>query len=674
MSSSTPAPASPRRAHSRSPATLAGGRITRHTIIYVLGTLAVGPFSIFSVVVLTRLLPPVQYGELALLFVFAGFLTTIYNIGSLHGTFMWVYGASEGDAGDDVESGGKLTTTPRRALGTGVAITLAIVSAGTLVCFVLAPTLSRLLLSHSAVTSIRWAAASAATGSLWRLTVNVFRMERRPITFSTFNALRPLFAVAGSVPLVALGYGVNGALAGTALGTLLAVVIAVAIARRSYALAFSWSDAAEITRRGARVVVPVVMLYVVHSADIVLLSHYAAGGVIGVYRVASRFATVPSYFASAFLMAWAPMERGVLFQATYRERGRERTKASLLTYYLVAGVTLVVLLDVAANGLVLLAGEDYRSAAPLIPLIGLAFVAYGLYVVLVRVIPAERRMLWYSIGAIIAALVQIGLSVILIPWLGAYGAPLATLAGLALGCMLWVSVVTRVEHAPFPFELGRLAGLAAIVAALAAVQALGETLWPAGRAAVLALVVLAYPALIWKLRVIPREHVRPLLGLARAAIRERVGTHNPTERLPLLDADTRELLTSLTSGRVALAALADRRGVTHERLHADFTAAVRELTELGPSRPELDAAPELDARSKLDAQLGAYLLSPEPEAQRDVIASEIIEAGVDPLELIQLDEAVKRLQARPATRRRWTPRKPVRGAGPVQVPVPGQQP
>ncbi len=240
----------------------------------------------------------------------------------------------------------------------GVTLTLMIVTAGTAVCVV---TGARARAAAAAQPHGRdlvcWAAVSAAAGSLWRLTVNVFRMERQPARFATFNALRPLFVVGGSVPLVALGLRrIEGALAGTTLGTLAAIAVCIVIARKSYALAFSFADAREIVRRGSMVAVPVIALFVVHNADVLLLSRFAPAHEVGLYRVASRFAAVPSYFAGAFLMAWAPLERGVLFQATYRHVGEDRVRGAILTYYLLAGMTLVVLLDVAAGGLMLLGG------------------------------------------------------------------------------------------------------------------------------------------------------------------------------------------------------------------------------------------------------------------------------------------------------------------------------
>jgi O-antigen/teichoic acid export membrane protein len=616
-----------------------GGRVTRDTMIYVLGTLVVGPFSLVSVIVLTRLLPPAAYGEMAVLFVAAGALTTLYNTGSLHGTFMWVYGASEGEGGDDVDTGSPITSTPRRAMGTGVAMTLVIVSIGTGVLCLLAPTIAHRFFQsvHATPSAVRWAAVSAAAGSLWRLTVNVFRMERRAISFGVFNALRPLFVVSGTVPLVVAGFGVNGAIAGTALGSLAAASVCVAFAHRSYALAFSWSDAREIARRGGVVVIPVLCLYTVHSGDIIILSHFAPASELGVYRVASRFAVVPSYFASAFLMAWSPLERGLLFMAAYRHHGQERTRATLLTYYLVAALTIVLALDVTTYGLVQLAGPSYRFAAPLIPLLSLSFVGYGAFIVLVRIFRLpQRHMFWFGVSAVLVVVLDLGTSLVTIPLLGAYGTAIAELVGLSAGSMLWLVVIKRVEQVPSPLDGRRTACLGGIVLVLAAIQLIGLRLWPGGRPEVLSLMVVVYVTLLLGLKVVPMEHLRPLARLVKHAVVGRVGTHDPTHRLVSLTRERRALLASLLRDRTPLAIVADRLGRGEQELQGELVATLRELSHSGSPHGELDF------------EVGSYLLSDEPEAHRDLVARRLVEEGIDPIELLQLDEARRRLQSAPA--------------------------
>jgi O-antigen/teichoic acid export membrane protein len=617
---------------------LMGGRFTRDTLIYSIGTLAVVPFSLASVIVITRLMVPSQYGELAVLLILAGYLTTLYNTGSLHGTFMFVYGASEGE-GDDVSSDASITSAPRRALGTGIVLTLLIVTAGTAACFLVAPTLSQLLLQRSSGAAlVRWAAISAGAGALWRLTVNVFRMERQPVRFASFNALRPLFVVGGTVPLVALGFGVAGALAGTALGTLAATAVCVGMARRSYAFAFSWSDAKEIVRRGSMVVIPVLCLFLIHNGDIVLLSRFASKNEVGIYRVASRFAAVPSYFASSFLMAWAPLEGGVLFQATYRHVGAERVRSAIFTYYLLVAITIVVLLDILGGVLVLLVGARYRPAAPLIPFIGVGFVCYGLYIVMVRTIKVERRMMLYSISALVACVAQIALSTVTIPWLGAYGAPTATIAALLLACGLWILVAKWTKSA-LNFEAKPLIGLAVASTLAIVVQIIGLHLWPGGRAFVLALVLLTYIGAVLALGVVPRRHYKPLSRLVRAAVRKGIGGANPVDGLAGLDSERRKLLAALDRDGLPTAVLADRLGRSEAEVRRDYVTVLRIL--IG-SRTDT---------TTLDEGLGGYLLSREPEAQRDRVARELMDEGIDSFELMELDEAARRLRALP--RRAW---------------------
>ena len=639
---------------------LSGGRVTRHTLIYIAGMLAVAPFSLASVVILTRLFVPSQYGDLGVLLVFAGFLTTLYNTGSLHGTFMWVYGVSEGE-GDEIGADGKVTSVPRRALGTGVVLTLIIVTVGTALCFLAAAPLSQLLLhQRSGVALVRWAAVSAATGSLWRLTVNVFRMERQPARFALFNATRPLFVVAGTLPLVALGFGIQGALAGIALGTLMATGICVVMTRRSYALAFCWSDVKKIVRLGSMVVIPVLCLYGIHNGDIVLLSRFTNAHELGIYRVASRFAVVPSYFASSFLMAWGPLDHGVLFQATYRHAGENRVRGTILTYYLLIAVTIVVLIDVTANLLVLLAGSQYRSSAPLIPVIGVAFVCYGLYIMLVRTVKLEKQMLWYSLGAVLAGLIQIGLSILIIPWLGAYGAALGTIGGLVVSCLLWAVLAKRLakgENSSFNIEVRPLLGLAGAVAIAGSVQAIGLGLWPAGRPLVLALVLASYLIAIVELRVIPKRHFGPLTRLVRAALRRGLGGTDPTLGVASLDPRRRNLLASIERDCVPTIVLAERLHRSEREIQAEYVSTLREL--IGASR----ATGQLE---ELYPRVAGYLLSTQPHAQRDLVGNGLTEDGFDGLELMELDEAAQRLRALPSAawsswisqsqegRQRWT--------------------
>jgi hypothetical protein len=269
------------------------------------------------------------------------------------------------------------------------------------------------------------------------------------------------------------------------------------------------------------------------------------------------------------------------------------------------------------------------------------FVCYGLYIVMVRTVRFERRTLLYTTTAVLAGAVDIALSTVTIPWLGAYGAPVATISGLLIACALWIGVVKGLVKSPLIFEARPLAGLAAAVAIAASVQAVGLRVWPAGQPVVLALVLLSYLTAVLAFEVVPRRHFKPLARLARATVRKGgVGEQDPTTRLGQLDSGRRSLLAAIDRDDIPVAVLAERLGRSESELRRQYVGILREL--IGAKA----------TTSEPDERLGAYLLSRQPEAQRDRMAQELLEDDVDTFELMELGEAVLKLRGLP--RQAWS--------------------
>lgn len=196
---------------------------------YVGGAVIALFLALVNVAVITRFLDPAEFGELALLLTYSAFLTVLYNLGTLQGIFMWVFGASgEEDMGEDTTE--SATGSKRRALGTGLVTVLGIAAIGTALVVALAPRLADLILGDSSKADlILIAAASGAAGAVWRLVSNILRMERRPRDWVILNAVRPVLVLGVAIPLVASGGGVEGAIIGTAVGSWLSVGVGLAV-------------------------------------------------------------------------------------------------------------------------------------------------------------------------------------------------------------------------------------------------------------------------------------------------------------------------------------------------------------------------------------------------------------------------------------------------------------
>src|SRR3954454_3472828 len=119
-----------------SAASTLAGRIGRHAVIYGGAGAATLLLGLVNVAVLTRLLAPAEFGQVATFLVFSSMLTIVYNLGSLQGGFRAAFGGT-GDGEeigtiDDDDPDAPEVDRPR-ALGAALCFTAALALAGTLV-------------------------------------------------------------------------------------------------------------------------------------------------------------------------------------------------------------------------------------------------------------------------------------------------------------------------------------------------------------------------------------------------------------------------------------------------------------------------------------------------------------------------------------------------------------
>lgn len=607
--------------------TQVAGRIGRDASVYVVGMGITLPFALLGVIVYTRYLEPTAYGTLAVLLVSSSLLTILYNMATLQGTFSVVYGTIDGEGlGDDGEEAPAVARgRKRQALSTGVYLTTGVAAVTTVPLIVFAPEIASVFLGErDQANAVRWAAASAGAASLFRLTTNVFRMERRPAVWAGLNALRPAAALALGIWFVSSGAGVAGVLAGIAIGTLMAVLMALWLGRRLYARSMVPSLVTTIIRRGG-VTVPVILaIWVLQSADTLLLSAFASDSVVGKYRVANRLGAFMLYAVSAFLMASGPLERTALVRAAHSSLGRATVRAFLVRYYAIGGVYLVLLIALTADALMLLAGPEYRDVASLIPILAAGFLLYGMFLLLTRVAVVPHRARIHAALVTAGAVAFIGLSVPLILWLGGLGAALAMPTTMAVLCLAWTLLIKRgSEPVAIPWHSIISAVVVASVCYLITTLT-DSSVWRAIVDVSVALVLC--PGLFLILGIVPRHHIRPLLSAGMAALDPRVQAWDAiSARWRAMSPWDRHLL-ALASSR--------HRGHHSPRVVLDPKQTSQLLRQLG-------GLPQDDEQ---DESIGAYLLNNSSEAERHAHAQQLWREGIDPLTLHQLENTIKHVE------------------------------
>jgi O-antigen/teichoic acid export membrane protein len=620
-----------------------GRRIGYDTAIYVAGNTVFLIASLVALTVYTHFMPPSEYGLLSILFFTAGALTILLNLVPLAGIMRWVWVAGEADSGAvDDPSRQAPGGTKRRALGTGCWMSLIMTALGLAILLPFTGQLSQYLLGSSTDGDlVRLAIFSGAAGSFFRVTSNVVRMNRRPVAFSILVGVRPLIALAVSVPLVANGGGVGGALTGAIAGSLVTSVAAVAISHRSYSLKFNWSDVRGITDLGLKYTFVIIGLYTVHNADALVLSRFTTHTSVGVYRVAARIAAVMSYLVAAFLQAWSPLERGALFQTTYETYGMARVHSRMITYFVLVGLTAVLGLGLAGGLLVRLTPAAYHGAAGMIPFATFAFVVYGVFVLIARTTYHRHRDLVHNLAAAIAAVVFIGCSALLCPRWGGYGLAISASIGMWVACVCFRLIVkSSTHHAGLDWP--RFVGAAAIAFACLALGLLapvGHGVWRAALGTVDFFVL--YPGALLLTRVVSMQEARALADMARAIVSQLLAPLRPAryarqtaQTLTTLPVGEATLLRALVKDRVDPGELAQRNRTPVSVIEARAARALRTLT--GAEAPERD-----------DAAIGHWLFNDQGSAERDIIMYFLVGHGVSMETLHRVEHGCRLLRSVP---------------------------
>lgn len=609
-----------------------GRQISVHTGIYGINAVVTFALGIVNVAVLTRFLSLEQFGELAVLLVFATFVTVVANLTALQGSFQWVFGASGegGEGGDEHAESTRTASDKRTALTTGLVVTtvVAVMLTGGLV--LAGGPVAAAVTGAEASDAFGLAALSGGLGAIWRFAVNVMRYERRPVAFVTLSSLRPIAVLSLTVPLVASGEGVSGALLGTAIGTALATVAALIATGRSYAVGVDRRAVSPIVRRSVFLAPVVVSFWVIQNLDLYVVSLFSPDADVARYRVASRIGAGVSYFASAFLMAWMPLTRTVLQAAVDREHGATGVTATIFTYFAAACLWITLALAVLADGLIRIAPATYEPAAPLIPVLGLGFAAYGGFIVLYRGVRLAAKRRAYVLLAGAAALVFLATAFALVPLVGSYGAAVAPIIGFGAATIVLLFLSQR-GPAPIPFDYGVLSRAALIAVVLLGVSQLVAPALEDWRLAVDAAIVVAFPVLLVGAGIVDVGAVREL---ARGLVRRRRIADDAGRALPEAGSADRRLLDLLADPHSNdLDALARARGMSQEELLGDFVEALRRAAGLQSAGPAPGA-------------VGRYLVLPGRVAERDSQALALIARGVEPRELLELEQLVERVRRR----------------------------
>ncbi len=421
-----------------------------------------------------------DYGDLALLLLFSTVAKIVFRLG-LDAGFFRVHYLLEGEA-------------DRRRLAGTVAVFSALVASLLFAGVVLLRgPLTGLLLGNDAPsrTWVVLAAADVFLGTFAFVPLNVLRIQDRPGLFSAYSVGRHLLNTVLKVVFVLQGFGVAGILWSDLLATALFSAALLPRLRGQAALTLSRPLLRDVLAFGLPKVPHGILVQALNLADRKILDIFVTRAEVGMYQMAYTVGGGAKFALSAFEPAWAPF-----VYTQVKEPDGARTLARVATYafagFVAAGLAVAVL---GPELLILLTPKNpaFWPAGPVVPVVALAYVLHGVFLLTSIGIGIARQARYYPLVTAAAAAVSIGLSLALVPRFGMMGAAWATVASYAVMAGLGHALSRRLY--PLPLEGFRWLRIAAAAAVVYGASLLApEALWPAVAVKVLLLVL--FPALL----------------------------------------------------------------------------------------------------------------------------------------------------------------------------------
>ena len=389
-----------------------------HASIYTIGIVLNRAVSFVMLPLYTRVLTPKDYGILELLEMTVDVATILTGMGVLHGLFKFYHDYQSGEDRNEL-----------------------IATLFTMVIFLyfVASLAGGLLSRHVAALVL----GSEEYASLVRLSfVNLFlqflvypsmaylRVRQKSTLFVVINAIKLILQVVLNVLfIVYFKMGVAGVLYGTMLSSLAIGGWLLFYIFSDVPIRFCTEKAKRLLRFGLPFVISSLGAFVLTFSDRYFLNYYHELSVVGVYALAYKFGFLLITFPVGPLMNIWTVQR---FEVVSGD-GHERIFNQFLLWYCISIVAVMLVIAMTAGDLLkILSAPSFWPAANVIPIILVAyffqactdFFNFGIYY--------SGKTEHMAYGTILAVAVIIGLSFVLIPQYGMYGAACATLIAFAI--------------------------------------------------------------------------------------------------------------------------------------------------------------------------------------------------------------------------------------------------
>lgn len=228
--------------------------------------------------------------------------------------------------------------------------------------------------------------------------------------------------------------GVMGSLVGSAVGAFLTYLLHVFYFRSNFLFRFEKSMFIENLKFGIPVIPHALGGYLFMYSDIIILEKYVALSLIGIYAIADRFAILLKTAVNSFANAFQPIF--IKASKSSIEEGQRLVYDTTKSWFIVLGIGYIVLSHVGEYIIYIMVPEAYHEAALILPLLAAAYVFRGIYIMPINTFYFMKKTKYLPIATLASGTLNVLLNILLIPYIGIWGAAITTTISFAINWLL----------------------------------------------------------------------------------------------------------------------------------------------------------------------------------------------------------------------------------------------
>ncbi len=256
------------------------------------------------------------------------------------------------------------------------------------------------------------------------------RLERRAKLFSFIKVISILFNILLNVFLILkLKWGIEAIFISNLVASILSFILLIPTLVKNFKFSFHSVLFKRLLKFGLPYLPAGLGMMLVQVIDVPILEKLTDVKTVGIYKANYKLGIFMMLFVNMFQYAWQPF-----FLTNAKEENAKEIFSKVLTYFSIVGSLMLVLLSLFISDIVKInfagfsiIGAKYWEGLYIVPVILLAYLFNGLYVVFSAGIYIEEKSIYAPIVTGLGALTNVVANYILIPQLNIMGAAIATL-------------------------------------------------------------------------------------------------------------------------------------------------------------------------------------------------------------------------------------------------------